>query len=122
MNEVRHLTCIKCPIGCQLEVTLENGEVIQVKGNECIRGEQYAKIECVRPTRTLTSILPVVNGVEEMVSVKSSREIPKELLLDAMKLLRGLKVEAPIQIGDVILVNILNTGVDLIATKAVKRK
>ena len=43
--EKRELTCIVCPMGCSLEVTLEDGKVLSVKGNGCPRGEAYGKNE-----------------------------------------------------------------------------
>lgn len=116
------LTCIKCPIGCNLEVEIKNGQVLSVQGNECIRGEQYAKIECVRPTRILTSILPVIDGVEEMVSVKTNAEIPKSMVTECIQSLKGKTVLAPVNIGDIIVENLCGTNVSLVATKTVLKK
>ena len=51
--EKRDLTCIGCPLGCQITVTMENGEVTDVKGNTCPRGDKYAREEVTNPTRVV---------------------------------------------------------------------
>ena len=40
---IRELTCIGCPMGCQLRATLEDGVVTAVTGNTCPRGDAYAR-------------------------------------------------------------------------------
>lgn len=122
MSEHRSLTCVSCPMGCALDVTIEQGEVVSVTGNLCARGVIYAKKEVVNPTRILTSVVFVEHGVEEMVSVKTASDIPKTMLRSCAASLRGLRVEAPISAGDVIVENLCKTGVPLVATKGVARR
>lgn len=109
-----NMTCIVCPMGCSLTVE-QTADGIKVSGNTCPRGVQYAIAECTAPTRTLTSVLPVVGA--DMVSVKSSTPIPKEKLFACIELLRTVRLQAPVHIGDVLVPNILGTGADIIATK-----
>ena len=66
--ETRELTCIGCPMGCQLLAVLDGGE-IRVTGNQCARGEIYAKKEVTAPERIVTSAVPVKGGAVPMVSV-----------------------------------------------------
>lgn len=108
------MTCIVCPMGCQLTVEKTAGGY-SVCGNTCPRGEKYAIAECTAPTRTLTSILPVRGA--DMVSVKSAAPLPKDKIFDCMRVLAGITAEAPVRIGDVIVRDILGTGVDIVATK-----
>lgn len=122
MKQLQHLTCIRCPLGCALEVTLEEGEIIQVSGNSCPLGIEYAKAEILAPKRTVTSVIPVIGGTEAMVSVKTSQDIPKDLIFSCMRSLKGLKVQAPITIGDVIVKGLCGTDIDVIATKSVAKK
>lgn len=122
MSDTRHLTCVSCPMGCQLEVGVLDGEVVHVTGNQCARGVIYAKKEVVNPTRILTSVVFVDKGVEEMVSVKTSIDIPKSMLRTCAASLRGLRVEAPVKSGDVIVENLCGTGAKLVATKGVARR
>lgn len=118
----REFICIGCPIGCPLEVEIENGEVIKVTGNTCKRGETYAKKECINPTRIVTSSVCVSNGVEAVVPVKTQTDIPKEKIFDCVRELKNIVLDAPVHIGDIVIKNILDTGVDIVATKEVRRK
>ncbi|MBR3704939.1 MAG: DUF1667 domain-containing protein [Oscillospiraceae bacterium] len=119
MTEKRELTCIGCPMGCSLTVEVDSGTVTSVTGNICKRGDEYARREVVAPTRMLTTTLPVLCGDRATVAVKTNGEVPKALLLDCARALRDTKLTAPIKAGDVVFRNILDTGVDVIAVKAV---
>lgn len=119
--EKRELTCIGCPLGCQLTVAMEGIAVLSVEGYTCKRGKEYGEKECTHPMRTVTSSVPVVNGEAAMVSVKTAADIQKDKIFTCMEIIRGLKAEAPIRIGDILLKNIAGTGVDLVATKHISR-
>lgn len=119
--EQRILTCIGCPLGCLVTVGLENGEVVSVTGNTCKRGETYVRKEVTSPTRIVTSTVKVSDGNAPTVSVKTKSDIPKDKIFDCVKALKEVTVPAPIAIGDVILENVVETGVDVVATKAVEK-
>ena len=110
----RKLTCIVCPIGCQLSVTLEDGVVTEVSGNTCPRGKQYAIDECTNPVRTVTTTARTADG--GVIPVKTDRPIPKELMFDCMREIDRAIVSLPAHIGDVVINNLLNTGADVIVT------
>ena len=112
----RKITCIVCPRGCAMTVKGELG-ALQVTGNTCPKGEEYAINECTNPVRTVTSTVRVSNRNDTMVSVKTATPVPKEKMMDVMHQLRSIQVEAPIRIGDVILDNIY--GTNIIATKQI---
>lgn len=121
MNTV-NLTCIGCPLGCQVEVMMdENGEILLVTGNTCPRGEKYARKEVTSPTRIVTSSVRVYGSRtgERMVPLKTAADIPKSRIMDVIRDLRGVSVPCPVRIGDVLFRNIAGTGVDMIATKNV---
>ena len=118
--EKRNLICIGCPMGCPLVVTLDHGEVVSVEGNTCKRGTVYGKKEVTNPTRIVTSTVRVSGGSIPVVSVKTREDIPKEKIFDCVKALKGIEVPAPVHIGDVILKNVADTGVDIVATKNVE--
>lgn len=118
----RELTCIGCPMGCILEVQLDGTEVVKVTGNTCPRGKDYGIKECTNPTRIVTSSVAVENGVETVASVKTERDIPKEKVYDVIRLLKDVTIKAPVNIGDVVMENIFNTGVNIIATKKIDEK
>lgn len=115
--EKRDLVCVSCPIGCAITVELDdNGQVLSVTGNTCKRGDSYARQECTHPERMLTSTVKVEGGRLPVVPVKSAKPIPKELLFDCMTEINKITVKAPVNIGDVVLENILGTGVSIVAT------
>ena len=117
--EIKNLICIQCPMGCPLEVTMENGEVIKVSGNTCKRGEIYAKKEVTSPTRTVTSTVKVENGELPLVAVKTKTDIPKSLIFECMAEINNQVVDAPIKMGEVLICNICDTGADIVATNGV---
>ena len=112
------ITCINCPVGCRLDVTLENGQVVSVTGNTCKRGETYAKQECVDPQRMVTAVIPVA-GSAVPLSVKTRTPIPKKRIGDCMRALSEVQITAPVAAGSVVLADVCGTGVDIIATKSV---
>lgn len=117
--EERRLICIGCPMGCPLTVELEGGEISSVSGYTCKRGEVYARKEIMSPTRIVTSTVMVEGGRADMVSVKTKEDIPKDRIFDCVRALKGVKVKAPVHIGDVILKDVAGTGIDIVATKDV---
>lgn len=116
--EKRELTCIGCPMGCQITVTIESGNM-SVAGNTCRRGEDYAKKEVTSPARTVTSTVPVADGQIPMVSVKTKEDVPKGKIFECMAEIRNTFVVAPVHIGDIIIENCAGTGVPVVATKEV---
>ena len=118
--EIRTLTCISCPMGCPLTVEMDGDKIKGITGNTCKRGEIYARKEVTAPTRIVTSTVKVTNGSADMVSVKTKTDIPKDKIFDCVKCLKGISVEAPIHIGDVIVPNAAETGVDIVTTKDVE--
>lgn len=120
--EIQEITCIVCPTGCRIRVTKDGGKVIEVTGNTCKRGAAYASQEAVAPQRTLTTSVRVYGGDIALVSVKSASPVPKKRLFDLMRVVQGAAVAAPVSVGDVIVHDPLGLGVDLIATRAVRKK
>ncbi len=116
---VKELTCIVCPMGCTLKVTMEGKKVLSVSGNSCPRGAKYAETEMTAPTRVLTSTVRVNGGQISLCPVRTKGAIPKESLFDAMKEVNRIKLTAPVHIGEVVLENIAGSGVDLIATREI---
>ena len=116
---IKNLTCIVCPIGCQLTAELdENKNVISVKGNTCKRGEVYANTECTAPRRTITTTVAVSGG--GVVPVKTDGTVPKELMMECMKEINKAIAEPNALLGDVIIKDLLGTGVNVVATRNVK--
>ena len=115
--ETRVMNCIMCPMGCELTVTIEDGNVTSVTGNTCPRGPIYAKNEVTAPKRMLTTTVAIEGGALPLLPVVSADVLPKERILDCACYLRGVKVQAPVKTGDVIVENILGLGVNIIASR-----
>lgn len=123
MSEIiRELTCIGCPLGCSITVTMNNTDVVSVTGNTCPRGDAYARKEVTNPTRIVTSTVRVQGGVSPMVNVKTASDIPKSKIFDCANALRDVVIIAPVKIGDVVLSDVAGTGVDVVAAKNIAAK
>jgi CxxC motif-containing protein len=118
----KEIICIGCPIGCYLTVDYVGATMRTAIGNRCKVGLKYAKKEVSNPERTLTTTVKVKNGHVPLVSVRTNKPIPKGRIFDAMNLLAKVEVEAPIKIGEPVVQNIFNTGVNIVATKHVEKK
>ncbi len=114
--EEKIITCINCPMGCRMTVSMENGEVRSVTGNTCKRGETYAKQECTMPLRMVTAVVPV-DGSPMPLSVKTEKPIPKASIHDCMRALADVHPSLPIREKDVVLADVCGTGVNIIATR-----
>lgn len=112
---MKKMICIACPVGCHLLID----DDLHVEGNQCIRGEKYAIEEMTHPTRILTTTVKTTSTLTPRLSVKTKEPIPKELIFDALHLLEGMIIDKDVKIGDVVIHNILNTGIDMVATKSV---
>lgn len=121
MQTEKQFICINCPMGCRLTVQAEEGRAVSVEGNECKRGEEFARQEAVEPMRILTSLMRV-KGRQKPFSVKTSAPVLRKLLTDcaAWIFAHPAGPEAlPIHIGDVIIENICKSGVGIISTQDV---
>ncbi len=120
--ETRELTCVVCPAGCRMTVTLEDGKVTNVTGQTCARGKNYAEAEVTHPVRTLTTTVSLTDAKSGAVTlpVKTSCPISKGLLFAAMEELTGFTVSAPIAIGTVLVRDFMEPGCHLVACKTVE--
>lgn len=124
MNELitKTLTCIVCPIGCQIEVKLsESGQVKDISGNSCKRGYAYAESEFTNPTRTLTTTVKIKSETDRLLPVRTDKPIPKPMLFEAMRQINELEAAAPVKVGDVIKADFITKGVNLIAAKTIEK-
>lgn len=116
VRETQQMTCIVCPVGCRMTVTVEDGAFVSVEGNSCKRGEIYARQESVEPMRMVTAVAQVA-GSHLPVSLKTQQPIPKDKIKECMDAVNSLKLKLPILEGDVLLEDVAGTGVSLVATR-----
>ncbi|MGL9728232.1 DUF1667 domain-containing protein [Enterococcus sp. DIV0756] len=115
---MKKFICIMCPKGCHL--TVDEANDYQVSGHSCNKGVKYGKAEATHPVRVVTSTVLVEGGKTPLCSVKTADGIPKNLVLEAMKEINRVRLQAPVTIGDVAIKNLLNTGIDVVTTSEMK--
>ena len=121
MTVTHELICIACPVGCQLKATVRGDEIVKIEGNQCNRGEAYAKDEIFRPTRFVTGTVRVRKGVLPLLPVKTEKPVPKSSIAAVLKALAQIVVLAPVQFHQVIMVDVAGTGVAIIASRPLQK-
>jgi CxxC motif-containing protein len=115
MSDPKKIICITCPKGCEAAVSKE-GDSIQIKGKICRKGKGHFIQEFTEPMRTLTSTVLVEGSSPRRLPVRTRGSIPKKDLFRAMDIVVQAWVRPPVRIGDVIIPDLLGTGVDLISS------
>ena len=112
----KEITCTVCPVGCLITVTGDQTKIDTLTGNQCQRGIPYATDEFIQPTRILTTTIPIEGHRNARIAVRSTGPIPKALLFDAISIIKKIHLTAPVDHGETIVKNILDTKVDIIVT------
>ncbi len=121
MPDTDKFVCIGCPVGCPLELAHEGDQIIEVAGNDCRRGEKYAKQEFTDPRRSLSTTVPISGAVWARLPVKTTGQVPKHRVLEAARAIHQLRCRAPVEVGQVLLEGLLDeTGLDVIATRSMQ--
>ena len=113
--------CIMCPLSCEIELVEERNEILEIKGHNCPQGEKYVIEEFTNPVRTLTTTVSVQKGVLPVLPVRSEKPIPKSMMKECVKALSTVRVKAPVTCGDLICESILNTGVNIVASRDLQK-
>jgi len=116
------LICILCPRGCHIQIQQVKDGEWKIEGHGCKRGKDYAIQEATCPLRVLTTSVWVEGGNHRLVSAKTDRSIPRDKIIESLKQTKGLTVKAPINIGDILVKNIVGTGANLVATRKIDRE
>ena len=119
MTETREFICVTCPTGCAIQAVIEDGRPVSMTGQACRRGEDYVRTELSDPRRMLSTTVQVTGGLLPLLPIHTSAPIPKPLLLAAAAEMRRVVVPAPIAEGQVIVRDILGTGVDMLASRPI---
>jgi CxxC motif-containing protein len=115
--EKRHFTCVICPIGCEIDVEVKDGEIVSMEGNKCTKSEEFVRQELVEPMRTLTTTVRIKGARWPMLPVRTDRPIPKRLFFDVMKEVAGVEVQAPAKVSDVVVKDVAGSGADIVASR-----
>lgn len=116
---VDRLTCVLCPVGCELVVEPDGSGGLRVQGNQCDKGVPFAVEEVLRPKRNLATSVPVEGTAARMVSVRLSAPVPREMIFPVLAEIAKLRPEAPVRRGQVLIADVLGTGADVLATRTV---
>lgn len=116
----REIICIVCPLGCKMTVQFEESEVKTVMANQCKKGIRYAQKELTFPGRVLTTTMKTDMDGIPLLPVRSNKEIPLERIMDCMKEISILQISEKVSLGQTIISNILNLGVDIISCRTMK--
>lgn len=118
--EVKDMICIVCPLGCKLKAVKNDASQAgyTIEGNKCPRGAEYGIKEMTNPTRVLTTTVVISDASLKRLPVRTSGAIPKQLLNQAMGLINDVEVKAPVAAGQVIIHNILDTGINVVASRS----
>jgi CxxC motif-containing protein len=116
-------TCIICPLGCSIEAKYdeESGKIKNITGASCKRGNIYISQELLNPLRTIQSSVLVMDGQLPLASIKTSGPIPKDKIFELMKIIKSIKLPAPVMAGFIAEKDVLNLGVDIVVTKTVEK-
>lgn len=117
----RTMICILCPNSCELTAEAQDGNVLRCVGNQCPKGEEYARQELLAPMRNIATSVEVTGGDLPLCSVRLTGPIPKARIFDAVEAIHRCRLTAPIQAGQVLLTDLLGLGVDVIATRDIAK-
>jgi len=111
--------CTNCPMGCNITLSVDekSGEVINIEGNKCKQGKQYALAEYKNPVRVLTATVRTNNIENPLLPVRTDKPVPRGKMKEMMYTVARVKVTKPVQIGQVVEHNIMGMDVNLIATE-----
>jgi CxxC motif-containing protein len=112
-----NIICIGCPMGCTATLTIGgDGEITAIVGCECKAGQKYVVEEYKNPVRVLTATVVTQGSPQPLLPVRTAAPILKMKLMLGMGVLAKARVKPPVKIGDVVIPNLLGTGVDVVAT------
>ena len=119
-KKTQSMICISCPLGCQLKVTHPSKDSWEISGFTCKKGKKYGEQEVTDPRRMVTTTVAIDNALWARLPVRTNEPVPKDLVVDICKELHKLRLVAPVKMGDVVMENVLGTGIPIIATRSLE--
>ena len=120
--EEKEYTCIVCPLSCQISLKANDGEIIDITGYTCKRGENFVRNEYINPVRTLTTVVKLESSNYNCLPVISDGGIPKDKLSECLEELKNVTIVPPIKMGDIVVKNLLKTNVNIISAKTINER
>ena len=120
--EKKHFVCVVCPIGCEIDVVHDGSQIISMEGNKCEKSQEFVSQELIEPMRILTTTIRIQGSKWPVIPVRTDKSVPKRLFPRIMRQLRDIKLQAPVNILDVVVKDVLRTGANIIATRTMPRE
>jgi len=120
--EKKHFVCVVCPIGCEIDVVHDGSKIVSMEGNKCEKSEEFVRQELVEPMRILTTTVRIEGSKWPVVPVRTDKAVPKRLFPRMMRQLRRVRLQAPVDMLDVVVRDVLHTGANIIATTTMPRE
>ena len=120
--EKKHFVCVVCPVGCEIDVVHDGAKIMSMEGNKCEKSEEFVTQELIEPMRILTTTVRIQDSRWPVVPVRTDKAVPKRLFPRIMKQLRRVKLQAPVNMLDVVVRDVLHTGANMIATRTMPRE
>ena len=117
---IKKIICTTCPNGCEITADYTDRDNFSIEGNRCNRGYEFTLNECFEPKRMFTGSVRLKGSSRKMLPLRSDAPVPKEMLMDISESIRDIEVSAPLDSHQIIVKNVLGTGVDLISTMTVE--
>jgi CxxC motif-containing protein len=118
--EKKHFTCVTCPVGCEVDVDVQDGSIISMTGNKCDKVKEFVLQELKEPMRVLTTIVRIKSAKYAMLPVRTDKPIPKRLFLQAIGELAKVDLRTPVHISDVIVKDVAGSGANIVATRTME--
>lgn len=115
-------TCIMCPRGCEIKCEYEDGRIGCIEGFRCKKGKEYVSQEIVNPLRNVTASIRVLGGELPLASVRLTKPVPKKKIFEVMDVIKGITVQAPVEIGQIVLPDVCGLGSSVMVTKNVGKE
>jgi CxxC motif-containing protein len=120
--EKKHFVCVVCPIGCEIDVVHDGSKIISMAGNKCEKSEEFVIQELIEPMRILTTTVRIEESRWPVIPVRTDKSVPKRLFPRIMRQLRRIKLQAPVNMLDVVVRDVLHTGANIISTRTMPRE
>jgi CxxC motif-containing protein len=120
--EKKHFVCVVCPVGCEIDVVYDGSKIISMEGNKCEKSHEFVSQELIEPMRILTTTVHIEGSRWPVIPVRTDKAVPKRLFPRIMRQLRHVKLQAPVNMLDVLVSDVLHTGSNVIATRTVPRE
>ncbi len=121
MTNSQNLICVTCPRGCSLTISYDDQDQITITGNQCKRGAAYAKAELSDPRRMIASTVRIRGGIHKMLPISTNAPFPKGKIMNLMAFLKSVEISAPVKMGDILIENVLNTGIAMVASRNMEK-